>query len=61
MADSDHHMVARNLVGIKGMEGLPDFHQHEVGDVDDVVDRTDAHRAEPRLEPLGRVLDVDVL
>ena len=56
-----HHVVAGNHVGIEGVEGLAHFHEHEVGDVDHVVDGTDAHGAELVLQPVRRVGHMDIL
>jgi len=36
---------------VEGVHRLPHFEQHVVGDVDDVADRPDARRLQPRLHP----------
>ncbi len=44
---------------IEGMHRLPGLEHHVVGDVDDVADRPDAGRPQPRLHPRRRGRDVD--
>ena len=38
-----YHLTAFDFVGIEGVEWLSHLHQHEVGDIHHVVDRTYAH------------------
>ena len=45
------HQRAGDLRGIEGVQRLADLVQHEVGDIDDVVDRAQADRLEPFLQP----------
>ena len=42
---------------IERVHRMPELEQHVVGDVDDVADRTDAARRQPRLHPVGRRAD----
>jgi hypothetical protein len=56
MADDD---VAAEFGGIEGVERLAEFVEHEVGDIDDVVDRAQADGFEALFEPGGGFLDGD--
>ena len=44
---------------VKGVQGVPQFQQHVVGDIDDVVDRALTHGLQSALEPLGRGTNLD--
>ena len=48
-------------VEVEGVERLPHLPQHEVGDVDHVVDRARAHRLEAPHQPVGARPQPDVL
>ena len=52
-----HHLLARDFVGIEGMKRLPDFHQHEVGNIDDVINAADAHGSKAVFQPGRRLAD----
>ncbi len=52
---------AHEAVEVEGVERLPDLEHHEVGHVDDVVDRGEARGEEPPLHPPRRRGDSDVL
>ncbi len=54
-------MAAGHEVEVERVHRLAGGQHHVVRDVDDVVDRPHAGRGEPRLEPLRRRADVDVL
>jgi hypothetical protein len=56
VADDD---AAGELGGVEGVERLAEFVEHEVGDIDDVVDRAQADGFEALLEPGGGFLDGD--
>ena len=43
----------RQFCGIKGMQRLAELEHHQIGDVDHVVDRTQAGPLQPALQPLG--------
>ena len=54
-----HHQVAGDLLGIEHVQRPVEVEGHEVGDVDQGRDRTQADRLQPALQPVGRgaVLD----
>ena len=54
-----YDLVAVDLVGVKSVHRLTDFHEDVVGDVDDIVYRTDADGAETVLQPVGRFCHLD--
>ena len=45
---------------IKGVQRLAGFHHHEIGDIDHVADRSDAHLLQARLEPIRAGADFHV-
>ena len=51
---ADDDLAAVELVGVEGVHGLRDFRHHEVGHVDDVVDRVQADGFQAILQPQGR-------
>ena len=53
------HQRAADFRGVKGVQRLADLVEHEVGDVDDVVDRAQADRFEPLLQPGRAFADGD--
>ena len=50
--------VTLDHIGVKAVERLTVGHHHVVGDIDNVVDRTQTDGAELVLEPLGAFLDL---
>ena len=50
--------LASDFVGIESMHRLSDFHQNVVGDIDDVVDATDANGGEAVFQPSRRFSDL---
>ena len=58
---ADDDVIARNHVGIEGVQRLPHFHEDEIGHIHHVVDGTDAHGAQFVLQPLRRIGHMDIL
>ena len=56
----DNNLAALNLGEVEGMERLTHLHKDEVGDIDNIVDGAEAYSAELILEPVGRLLNLDV-
>src|SRR5205085_5180373 len=56
-AGADDDRLPSDLREVVRMERMAERHHHVVGDVDDVVDRTEADRLEPALDALRRRLD----
>ena len=52
--------MALNHIGIKAVHGLSVGHHDVVGDVDDIINRTQPHGAQFVLQPLGTLFDVAV-
>ena len=52
------NLVTLHHVSIEAVQGLTQCHHHVVGDVDDIVDRTQTDYAELVLQPLGALLDL---
>ena len=50
---ADDEPPSSKLREVEGVHRLPELEHHVVGDVDDVVDRTDAGRFEPIAQPVG--------
>ena len=58
---SYHDARAVKLSVIEGVHGLAVFQHNIVGDVNDIVDGTNARRAQSHAEPQGRGGDLDIL
>ena len=55
-----NHLASCNPGRVKGMEGLTDFHEYEVGDIHHVVDGPQPYSQQFLLQPLGRGCYLDV-
>ncbi len=51
-----HNLMALHHVGIKAMQGLAIGHHDIIGDIDDIVDGTQADGCQTILQPVGRLL-----
>ena len=57
----DHDLPLFQEAEIKGMQGLSQFHHHEIGHIHYIVDRTKPHRLQPLSHPEGGRSDPDIL
>ena len=55
-----HDSALAEPAEIEGMQGMPQFHQHVIRDVRDIVDGTYAHTLEMPRQPLRGALHVDI-
>ena len=56
-----HHHVAADLAGVEGVQRLSELEEHEVGDIDDIVDRAQPDAHQMLLKPFRRRTDLDAL
>ncbi len=54
-------IVVLYLIGIEGVQGLTALVEHEIGHIDDVIDRTQTDSEQAILEPFRRLLDLHAL
>ena len=53
----DNHLISLNLSGIERMQGLSQLMQDEIGDIDHVINRTQANHTQPVLQPFRALLN----
>ena len=51
---TDNHLASGNLVSVKSMEWLSEFHEYEIADIHNVVNRAESDGEEFFLKPLRR-------
>ena len=57
---ADNHLAAGNLVSVEGMQRLTKLEEHEIGNVNHVVDRMETDSEQLLLKPFRRGADLHV-